>query len=628
MEKTRTKTKKNEKIQIKWLNVLKTILATICLGISTALIGNFILQVFQNQFDFERAVNYMFFWETRLYFLGALVLFIIYMWLVSLIGNRWISSIGLLILTLCFGIATQQKMVFRGEPLYPSDLSMIKEWRFLIQMVDIKIVIAALAGIGLAIILCVFLVKKTKKNQTESKRLKWFSRGIIFIVTSMALVYISNFNQLDNHFKESFSPSAYWVPFSQQLNYKNNGFIPGFLYNLNAPAVDKPTNYSEEYIEELVLKYKDKANEINQSRTGSLSDTNIIYVMNESFSDPYALDGINISEDPIPKIRISMKSHLSGKVLSQGLGGGTANIEFEALTGLSMEPMAPNITTPYSQLTANMENFPSISSYLKNEGFATTAIHPFNTTMYKRNEVYKKLEFDTFIDETTISHNKIIEQNRYISDESSYKEVMDQIQNSKETDFIHLVTMQNHMDYSGKYPNTRFKFEGAADNNEAVNYLQDIEYSDIALQELLDTLDIFSEDTMVIFWGDHLPGFYGNEIADLNGRVKMHETPLVMYTNFDKKEEYIDTISPIYFINHILEKNDAPVQPFHALLRELEKVLPAFEKGIYLEEGASELKITRDELNDETIELLEDYDTVMYDITTGSNYAEKLGFYE
>ena len=412
------------------------------------------------------------------------------------------------------------------------------------------------------------------------------------------------------------------------MNYENNGFIPGFLYNLKAPAVDKPSEYSNEHIQELVLKYKNKANEINQNRVGNLSDTNIIYVMNESFSDPYALDGINISEDPIPKIRVIMKSYLSGKVLSQGLGGGTANIEFEALTGLSMEPMAPNITTPYSQLVADIENYPSITSYLKNEGFATTAIHPFNTTMYKRNDVYKKLEFDTFIDETTISHNKIIDQNRYISDESAYEEVIDQIKNSEETDFIHLVTMQNHTYYSGKYPNTRFKFEGAADNDEAVNYLQDIEYSDIALQEFLNTLDTFPEDTMVIFWGDHLPGFYGYEIADLNGRVKMHETPLVMYTNFDEKEEYIDTISPMYFINHILEKNNAPVQPFHALLKELEEVLPAFEKGIYLEEGAPELKITRDELNEETIELLEDYDNIMYDITTGSNYAEKLGFYE
>lgn len=622
------KTNKDKKSHSKWLNNLKAVISTLILGILTALIGNFILQVFQNQFDFERAVNYMFFWETRLYFFGTLVLFIIYLWLVSLIGNRWISTVGLFILIFFFGITTQQKMVFRGEPLYPSDLSMIKEWRFLIQMVDVKIVIAILIGLAIAIILCIWLIKKSKKHQAKSKSLNWIFRGIIFIVTSMALIYINNFNQPNNHFKENLSLSAYWIPFSQQLNYENNGFIPGFLYNLKAPAVDKPNEYSNEHIQELVLKYKDKADEINQNRKGTLKDTNIIYVMNESFSDPYALDGINISEDPIPKIRVRMKSHLSGKVLSQGLGGGTANIEFEALTGLSMEPMAPNITTPYSQLVADIENYPSISSYLKKEGFATPAIHPFNTTMYKRNDVYKKLEFDTFIDETTISHNKIIDQNRYISDESAYEEVMDQIKNSEKTDFIHLVTMQNHTYYSGKYPNTRFKFEGAADNDEAINYLQDIEYSDIALQEFLNTLDTFPEDTMVIFWGDHLPGFYGYEIADLNGRVKMHETPLVMYTNFDEKEEYIDTISPMYFINHILEKNNAPVQPFHALLKELEKVLPAFEKGIYLEEGSSELKITRDELNEETIELLEDYGNIMYDITTGSNYAEKLGFYE
>ena len=134
---------------------LKKLLATLCTGILTAMIGNFILQVFQNQFDFERAVNYMFFWETRLYFFGTLVLFIIYLWLVSLIGNRWISTVSLFILIFFFGIATQQKMIFRGEPLYPSDLSMIKEWRFLIQMVDVKIVIATFIGLAIAIILCI-----------------------------------------------------------------------------------------------------------------------------------------------------------------------------------------------------------------------------------------------------------------------------------------------------------------------------------------------------------------------------------------------------------------------------------------------------------------------------------------
>lgn len=624
-------TRRNKKIEQGWKRLLKDGFKTMVIGLVLALISNLVLQLFQNQFDWIEPINYMLFWETELYLLGSIVLLIIYFWLFSLIGNRWISAELLFTIVLLAGIATQQKMNVREEPLYPSDLAMITDLPFILQMVDWKLVVIFIV---LFILICGFTIKFILKNKKrkqdkykEYKKTRVIVRAAVFFVTSTMLVYIGNFNQSENKVKEAFDSGAYWITFSQKDNYSNNGFIPGFLYNLKSPAMEEPNDYSKTKITEIIDEYTQKAELINQSRTSELKDVNIIYVMNESFSDPYALEGMTVSEDPIPLIRKQMKKHISGKALSQGYGGGTANIEFEALTGVSMEALAPSITTPYIQMTTKMDKLPSMLSYLSQQDYNLTAIHPFNTSMYKRKDVYQRMGFSTFLSEENMKNQKVIDHNRYISDDSAYQEVSLQLEKTTETDFIHLVTMQNHTTYTGKYPGTVLEAEGSADDEEAKNYYQDIAYSDEALEDFLDYLDDYPEDTLLVFWGDHLPGFYGDEIHSLNGRVVMHETPLLIYTNFDQEERYIDTISPIYFMNHILEKTNAPVTPYYALLMSLEETLPAFEKGIYLEGPAREFRETRKELTPETLEILKDYDNIIYDISTGKNYSGSTDFF-
>lgn len=586
---------------------------------------NFILQLFQLHFDLEHLSVQLFESKTLLFFLSSGIIVILFLWVMSLVGNPYVSFLILLVATILTGFANQQKQLYRGEPLYPSDLAMVRNLPFLIDMVNPLLVFLLIFLVAISITICIFIYKKTYKKFTMKSLI---FRTILFVFTSSILFYTGQFNQQNNYVRELFNINAYWITFSQQLNYEGNGFIPGFLYNLNAPAVDRPARYSKEKVEQIVNEYSQKAIELNKDRVTPLTDVNILFVMNESFSDPYEIEGMKISEDPIPNIRKIMKNNLSGKILSQGYGGGTANIEFEALTGISIEPLASNITTPYIQLTSKMSEFPTIVSYLKQHDYTATAIHPFNTTMYKRNDVYKEIGFDHFISESTMKNDKILESNRYISDESAYKEILDRMNNTPTMDFIHLVTMQNHMDYTGKYPDTEFQAVGSSNDEEAINYYQDLQYSDIALKEFLNDLDSFEEKTMVVFWGDHLPSFYGKKLYDENGLRTMHETPLIIYTNYNKEEKYINTISPIYLLNHVLEKNNAPLTPFQTLLLELESVLPAFEKNIYIENVAEEIKASRSDLAASTLKVLNDYDMVLYDLTTGENHAHELGFYE
>lgn len=623
------------KEKLKKKSFLKESAVTLVLAFVLAAGCNFLLQLFQNQYNWSIAVNFTFVWHTQLFLLGTLVIFILSLWLTALIGNRIFSFSIVAILTILTGFITQQKMLLRGEPFYPSDMTMISELPFLLRMIGIPplFFFAAISLLSImAILLSIFWRRKknAKDKPADVKRKVQLTRLGFFLLFSFLIVYIGMFNRPGNLLKRSYDQYAYWIPYSQQMNYYNNGFVGGFLYNMSTSAMLEPDQYSKTQIESITEKYKKIAEEINHSREGKLSDVNIIYIMNESFSDPLQLDGLTVSEDPIPETRAAMERYGGGDVLSQGFGGGTANIEFEALTGLSMEPMASSLTTPYTQLNTRMAKLPSLAAYLSGQGYETIAIHPYNTTMYKRKEVYESLDFGRFIDEDSMDFTETIGNNPYISDESAYNEILSILENTEAPSFIHLVTMQNHMGYIGKYPDTRFSASGSANNLAAANYFQDLSYSDQALKRLLEALEASTEKTIVVFWGDHLPSVYGENIEDKNDRLVLHQTPLLIYSNFNTIEKTFGTISPIYFANHIFEAADAEVTPYHALLMELEKALPAFEKGLYLENDSDSIKAkeTREELSPETLELLEDYEQIQYDVTTGKNYSQIAGFFD
>lgn len=133
---------------------------------------------------------------------------------------------------------------------------------------------------------------------------------------------------------------------------------------------------------------------------------------------------MEITGDPLADYYAVADQTYSGQIFLKIMVG-TANIEFEALTGFSMGLFNAQLTTPYTMLVPKMNQLPSIVSTLKDQNYHTTAIHPYNTSMYKRKDVYEVLGFDEFISENTMTYTDTIEDNPYISDASAYQEVMD-----------------------------------------------------------------------------------------------------------------------------------------------------------------------------------------------------------
>ncbi|QKX67506.1 LTA synthase family protein [Enterococcus hirae] len=608
-------------LSVKQKNWLKYTLVAISIVFVVGL-SNLYLQWCQNDLSFDLAVKFAFSWHTEKFLLACLVLLMIFLFLVAVLGSFLFGTFFYLVGIGILGYANYLKMTYRQEPIYPDDLKMIKEFGLLKDMTGTTS-FYLLAGIILLVVAggCWAIYRSFKKDKKFQA-----IRVITLFTTIFALIYISHFNNPNNLLRKAYNKTALWIPYSQKMNYYNTGFIGGFLYNLKIDPMEKPKGYSEEKIKEITSHYQKLADEKN--KTASEEQPNIIYVMSESFSDPSRLNGVEITGDPLADYYAVADQTYSGQMLSQNYGGGTANIEFEALTGFSMGLFNAQLTTPYTMLVPKMNQLPSIVSTLKDQNYHTTAIHPYNTSMYKRKDVYEVLGFDEFISENTMTYTDTIEDNPYISDASAYQEVMDLLKEDDTPQFIHLVTMQTHMPYDGKYQQLEYtaKTEDNSGISSLENYLQDISYSSQSLKAFTEELKKLSRRTLVVFWGDHLPGIYSDTIQNSNEKHTLHETQFLMFDSQGELEKTEAPVtSPFYFAADLMNQTNQQTTGFYQLLLALQNELPAFERELYYQEGQWQREA---QLNKKQAELYQAYEMIQYDIVSGEKYSLQTNFFE
>lgn len=586
--------------------------------------SNLFLQWCQNDLSVDLALKFAFSWHTEKFFLACFVLLIILIFLIALAGSVPLGSLTYVVAIGVLGFANYMKMSYRQEPIYPDDLKMITEIGLLKDMTGTMLFTVILAAAGTVLgLFCWYMFRSLKKG----RRFQLIRLTTLLMAIGL-LGYISNFNNPDNLLRKAYNKTALWIPYSQKMNYYNTGFIGGFLYNLKVEPMDEPEGYSKAKIKEITEKYQKIADEKNKAVEEE--SPNIVFVMSESFSDPSRLNGVEVSGEPLADYYEVADQTYSGNMLSQNYGGGTANIEFEALTGFSMALFNAQLTTPYTMLVPKMDQLPSIVSALNAQSYQTTAIHPYNTSMYKREDVYQTLGFDQFISERTMTYTDTIENNPYISDESAYKEVMTLLNEEKTPQFIHLVTMQTHMPYNGKYDRLGYSAEisDGSGTLDLENYLQDISYSSTALKQFTEELKNLSRRTLVVFWGDHLPGIYSDTIQAKNDKQTLHETQFLMFDSkgkLEKKTTQDAITSPFYFVANLMEQTNQTTNGFYQLLLSLEQELPAFERELYYQNGQwyKEAQFNRSQQ-----EIYDEYQLIQYDIVAGKQYSLADGFFE
>lgn len=572
--------------------------------------SHFYLQWCQNHFSVSLAYKFAFEWHTEKFLLGSICLALVYVWLSTVIGSYKLGAMVYFVGIGLVGFVTSQKMSYRNEPLYPDDFRLMFQWQMFRDLIPnwlfwlILIVVLGMCGLVLGQIVRSLI------------RPKWYQtkRLVVFLLTSVALVSLGQFNQEGNWMRQAYNKSALWIPYSQEMNYYNVGFVGGFLYNLFVPTMEPVEGYSKQAIEDIVTRYNTRAKE----EVVETEQPNIVYVMSESFSDPSRLKGITLPNDPLERYRVEQQQTRAGQMLSQGYGGGTANIEFEALTGFSMSLLAPQMTTPYTMLVPKLDHMPSLVSFLNAQNYETTAIHPYDTSMYRRKEVYSILGFDHFYDQSDFKNAVRQENNPYISDQSAYEKVLAQLKNSSTPQFVHLVTMQTHMPYGMKYTTHPFQMAGF-DTEVAADYLEDIHLSSEAFVDFLADLKQLDQRTLVVFWGDHLPGIYDETIREQNEEVQMHLTDFMFYdskTAFTPQNDLI--LSPYYFAPELLVDRGLPISGFYALLHQVSEFLPAEEKNQSYQQKNWQATRT---LTKEQAKIFHDYQLITYDIVAGEQYS-------
>ena len=435
---------------------------------------------------------------------------------------------------------------------------------------------------------------------------------------------------------------------------QRNGPLVAFTRQLNPKVMVKPDDYSEETMKQVAARYEKAAKKINAKRSANMTDSTVIYVLSESFSDPSRVPGLKVNKDSIPNIRKIKQNTTSGLMLSSGYGGGTANLEYMGLSGLSMANFDSSLTSPYQQLVPSEHWTPTINQ-MWGASKNSIGLHPYESSMYSRATNYKKFGFSHFYTLTgpdVISHQDKIDDSPYVSDEATYQSTLEEVRKTKSNQFLQVITMQNHMPYHDWYKHNDFKASSTTgkplkdDEKESIEtYQKGASLTDGATAGFLSELDKLDKPVTVVFYGDHLPGIYSSASADDDNSLALHQTDYFIWSNKasgtqGNKIDNAEYSSPNFFVAQAAEHMDAKVSPYLAFLTEMHSKISAMEppvvnniqgwdripegQNIYLDSKGNPM--AESDFDAETKQLMADYKLIQYDITTGKNYLKDTSF--
>lgn len=445
----------------------------------------------------------------------------------TLISTIWIG----------FGITNGIILSNRVTPFTATDLTLADLGLGMISKYLSPTVTNIIAGFLIAVVLgIVFLFFKGPKYKGKLN----YKKNILIVTSVWAFLFLSTkvalgFNVIASYFGN--------IAFA----YEDYGFPYCFSNTLLNTGIDKPKDYSEEKIASIsdLIASNNTSNELSSdaillaSTEGGLNHEtdsdkpNIVMVQLESFFDPTLVKYLQFSEDPVPNFRKLMENYSSGYLTVPSVGAGTANTEFEVLTGMSLQFFGPG-EYPYKTILQE-STAESVSYNLKELGYSTHAIHNNKGTFYGRNFVFSQLGFDTF---TSLEYMNVEEytpkdwaKDFYLTDE-----ILKSLNSTEGSDFVYTISVQAHGDYPKEQilENPKIEVSGLPDEettNAFTYYINQLYEVDQFVGELVEALSNIDEDTVLVLFGDHLPtlGFKDEDLVNNS----IFQTEYVVWSNFD-----------------------------------------------------------------------------------------------
>lgn len=538
------------------------------------------------------------------YFLwGALFLFFI-----SLFKKNYRSLFLYLIFFVLFSLANRYKIKLLTQPVQVGDLNFLKETFGVIPFIkDNPIIKKEFLSCLLGSFFAYFIIKKTVKLKVRNIFLRMSFLIISLFIFSFPFFFPQKFGQL------LVKSDIIFNQWDQYQNCRDNGMLLCFVYDFQFFHHTPPTNYNQASIDHIYQS-------IQQSTTNNQEGIkpNIILILSEALWDSTQLPQAQLSIDPISNIKADIK----GGLISPTFGGQTANVEFEILTGLS-NYLFQKDSYPYTEFIRHP--IPSLFTIFKDNGYSTTAIHPYSAWMYNRQNVYQNFGLDKFTNLSNMSNYETA--GPFVSDKSFTQEIINQFNSTDQPQFIFALSMQNHAPYEpNRFKEQKIKITTSLnedDKSVLQSYIEGTYLSDQYYQYLKEIIQKSDKPTIIILFGDHLP-FLGNnfDIYKKTGFVptqedqwsnldnfKTHSTPISIWNNFGQKIDPIGNISPNFLSNTILDLAAIPPEYQFKFTNQIGQNISYLTKKISSDISTQSAS-------------LDDYNLIQYDLLFGKQYTK------
>lgn len=509
-------------------------------------------------------------------------------------GGAVVLAVALYVL----GLAEYFVILFKSMPISPGDLTALST-------------AAAVAGTGYTYTITSFCMLSlaftviaiqicTLAAQVAPKRQKGSWRGLVLnlLIAIVCLGGIAAHTTLLDYYHTLYIQVYSWRPLE---SYYRQGFLPSFISGAQTIKPSKPEDYTVSGAKKLISEYAKEYDGNNQ--TGGSSATRleatkqfdeekptVIAVMNETFSDLSIYQNMHADYQG-PTYFKSIDDCLSrGRLYVSAYAGGTANTEFEFLTGNSMAYLGSGV---YPYTTYDLTDTENLAAQFKSLGYYTTAMHPNHGTNWNRENVYKDFGFDQFL---TINDFQNAETLRgMVTDKATYDKILELLDTNSNPQFIFDVTMQNHSGYdTGLIPYDKqmsLNIDGEFNSN--VNeYVSLIQQSDEALKYFLNKLSKLDRKVVVVFWGDHQPFFpdtyndrwFTNE-DDATHQERLWQTSYIIWANYDvagnSQTSHEEDLSSNYLSSELMKLIGAPLTDYQKAHLTLRQSLPALNSVGY-----------------------------------------------
>ena len=436
-------------------------------------------------------------------------------------------------------------------------------------------------GLGLFALFCAVLFIKGPRYQGRIHKIVVLASivSVMFIGLPVTTSAAQNANVVASYFSNI------------AQGYENYGFIYGFSSSVVDRGMSKPDDYTEEHVAEIT----DKVDSTKQETTVTKDDApNIICVLLESFCDPDEIKFLHYNDDPIPTFHKLEENYSTGYLTVPVVGAGTANSEFEVLTGMSMQYFGTG-EYPYKTILKKTD-CESTAADLASIGYGTHAVHNNGGNFYSRVNAFSMMGFDTFTSKELMNIQTYTPNGSWATDDILVDETIKTLDSTpNQPDFTYTITVGTHGDYPKEQviENPKYTANGAFDEetrNQWTYYINQLNEVDTFMADLIDKVSKRDENTVIVFFGDHLPTM-GLQDSDMRSG-DIYKTKYVTWNNMG------------------LEKQDADLYAY--------QLMASITNSVGIHEGTI-LNYHQTQMN--SSDYLDGLENLQYDILYGDRYC-------